>query len=438
MTELIGRGFPAQTPQRLRNVELTDTPTAPTAPAGTDTTQIATTEFVLDATWGSSPIMGTRLFGCANIAQNTTTYIGELGVNNSATEQYMYFYTNRPTRVRDLLVYANALLPASQTATFTWRKNGADTSLTAQCTDSDQYPEDMTNYFDFGPGDYVSLKCVTSATTGSTIDYTISTRFVDPLTNEGVSLFGFNILSGNTAGTTVPGINVSNNSSDNDGAFPIVDDGVYVDGYLAGFAGFSPLVDLKVGGSIKVHVDQNAYSVGNEGLRTFANSSYYLTEINNPVIVPQYSYFTPVINGGDEVLGVFSMKRKTGSGESPYMPLFMTSSSHPQATTRYMTGHGATGQATETVCPVRLMPGKLRGFMLLNTSTGVAGQTWTLNFRKNTVTVLTLVISDTDTYATDLSTTLDVLADDLWTAELTSSATTGTRTMHFAFNHEPS
>lgn len=108
------------------------------------------------------------LFGAKDQAQATTRYMGGWGSNAgaSATESDVEIPMPACT-VRDLYCAANSAPPSGQTITYTLRKNGVDTALTCTVTSAGRQSSDAVNTVDFDDMDLLSIKIVTSATTGT-------------------------------------------------------------------------------------------------------------------------------------------------------------------------------------------------------------------------------------------------------------------------------
>lgn len=405
------------------------TPTMTTQPVDDNSAKGATTKHVWRSNWGPYPIMGTKLFGATNLPQNATRFLGEPGSSADATASNRIIVVTKHVIVRDLLVWANALMPAGQTATFTWMKNGVATSLSAQCTSSDQMPANTTDYFEAGPGDYLTLRAVLSASTGSTTDFTVSTRFIDPASGEGVSWFPFKTATSVLGQVVTPGVGMASPTGTYN-HYPIAVPNVVLDTSLfLAIAGIK--IDLRYAGSSVLGLTTST------DLDFTALSFPAAVYSSIPVPLPQGGVFLYTNPADADIAGAFSMKRRYAGGESPYMPIFLSSVAQAQGTTLYMRGHGATGVAAESEAQYRLTAGKLRDFIFYNSGGGVSGQSWTAVVRKNGAAVLTLTIDGLDVVNIDNTTEIAVTADDLISVSSTSSASTGTRTVHFAFNHVP-
>lgn len=419
---------------------------AVTRVSGDNTTNIANTSFVHKSITGFNPIMGTQLFGATSMPQNVTRYIGEPGAALAATESVVDFYVTTPFSARDLILSSDALLPAGQTATATIRKNGADTAVTISVTDAVSVNRDSTHTVSFSPGDKFSMKLVTSPTTG-TRNYSLSCRFVDPANGEGVSQIPFNVVGdGVTAYLNYGGLN-SYTLDTNESVlmyYPIAVSNAYITEYFEQSTS-SSLLDacsrINVNGSLSISpplgaagapVANSPFALGNPGAQVRSNF------LPKTVGLVQNGFF--LVRSGQTPTtarssGAMILAKKESTCYSPFKPIFLSSINQAQGTTRYMSGHGQTGETVESIVQFPLMAGTVSNFILYNCGTGVAGQTWTLNIRKNGTTVLPLTLSGTTTVVTDLLTTITFSNNDKISAELISSATTGTRTIQFAFDH---
>ncbi len=102
----------------------------------------------------------------ATQASNTTNYYGPWG--NSGTESLASFRVPYKCVARRLHALTDQPPAAGQSVTLTLRFNEAqDTVLTATVTNASRFGEDVTNEVLFASGDMVSMKVVTSATSGA-------------------------------------------------------------------------------------------------------------------------------------------------------------------------------------------------------------------------------------------------------------------------------
>lgn len=393
---------------------------------------------------GDTPIQGTRLFGIEAQAQNTTYYIGENGLSGatqmaSTTEGDMVWWPSVPVTVRDLYATISAAPPAGQTVTLTLRKNGADTTLTAQITSTGGVVSDTSHTVSAGPGDYLSLKCVTSATTG-TMNVSASLRFTDPATGAGVSNYPFSLYSNNVTAVAVSGLAGGAGAlpQTEPYAHPVVHSNCYLKSFLkkAGNAS-SPAATLSVGtaaATIKAYLNTVLPPLGNSLSLFFTG---FLSGLLIPLDASSYYKFNIAVDasGNNQQVGCWTIVQKTSGGENQVMPLYFTSRQQAQATTLYMGGHACTGNATEATKQFPLTAGTLKNFILMNEGAGVGGETWTANVRVNGATVATLTLSGAATVAVDTSTSVAVTAGQKVSVQLISSALTGTRDIQFAMDH---
>jgi hypothetical protein len=111
------------------------------------------------------------LFSARNQLQNTTVFSGGFGGNNAFNATEAKVQIAMPACiVRNLRASADVAPPAGQTVTLTLRKNGVDTALTCQITNGGGRPaSDVSGSHAvvFAAGDLLSIKSVTSATTGT-------------------------------------------------------------------------------------------------------------------------------------------------------------------------------------------------------------------------------------------------------------------------------
>lgn len=422
------------------NTELTGAPKAPTPAASATSTEVATAEFVQRAlSTGATSILGTHLFGIEDQTQNTTRYIGENGLvsgatSASGTEADLIWWPLIPIRIKDLMVFVSPSPAAGQTDTLMVRKNGADTGLTVTVTSAGGVFSDTSNSVVAGPGDYISFRSVTSATSG-TVSVSASVRFVDPVTGYGVSCIPFSVLSSVGAGIATIGLTVGTPSNAEPHAYPVASPDVYVtghheqaatggtqfSGYAIGAAAGTYSLQLRSGGGVYGGTTTDV-GANFTGMTPLTASSYFRPSI-------------PIDGAAVRHAGSFSLGQKTAGILNQVKPLFMTSKGQVQASTRYMGGHGCAGHATEGFKQSPLTAGKLKNFILLNEGAGVAGQTWTANVRKNGATVLTLTLTGAAVVTSDTTTEITWAATDRLSVEVISSATTGTRDIQFACDH---
>lgn len=112
--------------------------------------------------------LGLLCFENVNQPQNTTAYMQGVGETYRTVESEVQIPVTAGT-LQNLHIKSLAAVPAGQTWQVTVRKNGADTAITATITGTGTEAADTTNTVIVADGDLVSLKCVSSATTGSSL-----------------------------------------------------------------------------------------------------------------------------------------------------------------------------------------------------------------------------------------------------------------------------
>jgi hypothetical protein len=184
---------------------LTGTPLAPTAAVDTNTTQIATTAMVLGQASAVTPLAATTagavgtstryaradhvhpasstntqlLFASGNlnpVTQNATWFFTNGGV--VSTEAVCQIPMSQSGTLQKMYVAAGNAPAAGQTYTFTARKNGVDTALTCQVTSAGATANDTTHSVSYAAGDLLSIKLVTSATSGTANGVNCGLQFV--------------------------------------------------------------------------------------------------------------------------------------------------------------------------------------------------------------------------------------------------------------------
>lgn len=429
------------------NVELTGAPKAPTPAVAAASTEIATAEYVQRALGvGKIPIRGTHLFGIEAQPQNSTYYIGENGLvgasaqTGSTTQANLIWWPVVPVTIRDLYISANALPAAGQTATVTLMKNGVSTSLEAQITDTGGVKSDTTNAITGGPGDYFSFRSVLSATSG-VLSLSCSVRMTDPGSGYGISLTPFNSLTSTASdGSANYGLGAARLVYTEPNTYPVIHDKCSIGDYYeqTTSAGTVPFY-VRVGTGVttpKVILKQNTlFLMGADGTELSAIAP-------RDISLTQSSFFAFTAGADGAAVrrrGSWTLLQKTAGVPNQIKPLYFTSRTQAQATTRYMAGHGCIGHATEATKQFPLSAGVLKNFILLNENAGVDAQTWTANVRINGVQVLQLILTESGTatgqVATNTASSLTVAAGDKLSVELVSSATTDTKSIQFACDH---
>lgn len=418
------------------DINLPGNPTTTTQAAGNNSTRIATTEFVQNAITGSETCSGLHVFGFTDMPQNSTRYFGGLGAGKSSTESDFQCIFGRAVRIKNLRAAAAAAPPSGQTFDITIRKNGADTAETVQLTNADYVVADTTNTVDFRATDVFSMKCVASATTGSTNDITASFQVVDQITGEGLGLFfirgtNTNIYSylcdfGFVRGTT--------GSTDSRHSFPVAQNNVRLKRvWIQSDTAIVPVTVLVN--------DTAEVASGATNLPPF---SRYLNIARTGIVDDEVSLasednFLLRATGGiaSHLFAAFELYKQEATAKSAVCPVFLSSAAQSQNTTRYMSGHAQSGTATESEVQVPVPAGTIKNLIALNGDAGVGGETITFNLRVNGTTQATITLTGTDVVTADLVTEVTVVADDLVSVEATTSTSTGTVDLHFAYEHFP-
>ena len=380
-------------------------------------------------------IQGTHLFGIQAQPQNTTYYIGENGLvgaganTGSLTEADSTWLPIVPVKLKDLYVTCNPAPASGQTCTVTIRKNGADTSLAAIITSAGGVFSDTADSVTAGPGDTISFKSVTSATSGA-VAVSGSVRFVDPYTDKGISIIPFSSLAaaGDQACYGIGG--VAGLASGEPHTFPIAHSNAYI-------TNFFDQASTSVHQGISVNEALGSYRAvlanGTASLSTTANAAFLPLKV--PLIAS--SFYRPTILADAAVVhkGAWQIKQLAEAAEYEIKPFYFTSRQQAQNTTRYMSGHGCTGDATEADVQFPISSGTLKNFILYSETAVPAGQTWTATVRLDGASALSLVITGTDVVAVDTTSTVRVTDGQKISVQLTSSATTGTEDLQFACDH---
>lgn len=414
------------------------------AATGTSNSSVASTAFVQQEKGDTVKIRGTHLFGIEAQPQNSTYYIGENGLvgsgvqTGSTTEANLLWWPVVPVTIRDLYISANALPAAGQTATVTLMKNGVATALTAQITDTGGVKSDTTNAITGGPGDYFSFRSVLSATSG-VLSLSCSVRFTDPGSGYGISLIPFSYLS-DTTSTSVGGLCLAALVGGEPVSFPVVHENCFMETcFEQGVTGGTVCAGIYKGvwtGTRIASIKQSTpYLMGAVSTDVSGVSPPFLGLVSGSA----YFLHNTADGAAARRRGSWKLAQKTAGLSNQIKPLYFTSRTQAQATTRYMAGHGCIGHATEATKQFPITAGVLKNFILMNEGDGVDAQTWTANVRINGVQVLQLVLTESGTatgqVATNTASSLTVMAGDKLSVELVSSATTATKSVQFACDH---
>ena len=99
--------------------------------------------------------------GLSTITAGTTSYLGTTGANT--TEAMNHFRVSFPCTISQLYVNSRLAPGGAETYTFTVRKNGSNTVLTATISASATSAEDTSNSVSFSAGDFFSVSVVASS-----------------------------------------------------------------------------------------------------------------------------------------------------------------------------------------------------------------------------------------------------------------------------------
>lgn len=312
--------------------------------------------------------------------------------------------------------------------TMTLRKgstgtSGADTALTVSLNGAQKGTDaDPAHKVFFRRGDWFSVKCVAGALGVSTIDGTVTLRFVKPGTNQGLPCLWGSALSGNGHW----------------GGFTL----------FSGAAGLTALQDL-------IPVPACSVEMNPANATRYKNSNTALPAAALPGTTGGFMVDVPYefvqgdgfqYSGSGGVNSGLRTRQPYRSTAYPPCPHIGGASTQGTNTTRYLGGIGRTsdaanalsGSAVESEMEFIPPPGKAKNLIAICDGNPPAGQTYTLTLRKNGaptgITVQftnasALVLSETATEVSFNGTT------DVASIEGVTSVTAGTRIVNFTLGY---
>lgn len=369
---------------------------------------------------GDIPLNIIKLGG-VNFGQASTAFLKWIG-GGGDSEANVEVYVIRPFTMQELRGFAAAAVPASNSVSFTVRKNGADTALTCTIGAGQTQAADTTNKVNFGRGDRFAIKVISSATAG-TNDYSATAKVMKPDQEVGLPCIfykGSIITAGNS------------------------------------FAEFGAVSEFGTSAALSLPLPRclSSYAVpakyGTEGFVMRKNNVDALTGIDTVTIDHvQYDDACRIsMDEGDKVSVVAAANGSSGSCQIFFesadptkhdpCPMGWSFASVPQGSTRY----GASLQATSGIiaegegsipmpaCRVK----NLRGII---DTTPALGETVTVTVRKNGAgTALALTFTNAGgTTASNLTDEITFAPGDYMSVEGVTSAGVGTRT--FSVSMEP-
>jgi len=347
-------------------------------------------------------------FGFLNMPQNVTRYGVAIGTAPNATESYGAVQVPIRCTIRNLRVVCSTAPPAGQTFTLTVRTGAVDSAgtftfsssaVTCTVTSAGVSASDLSNTVTVAAEEYLTIECVASATTGSTIDINATVElfdeFGDPL-KDGVICVGVRA----TAAAGFLGEFTSSTSALNVNA-PLP-------------AGFVRTYTTGAGtGGIGAHLAP--VTLPSDSL---ISSDEYLT----------FSW------AGDGVsdFAQRSASQHSATTRNTYYPglLIFGALDQAQNTTRYCSGWVNTATATETEVQIPMPACTVKNLRVSTSSAPAGGQSFTITVRKNTVdTTLTATVSSASRLASDTTHTVSFAEGDILSVKSVASATSGTRTV---------
>jgi hypothetical protein len=149
----------------LASPAFTGIPTAPTAAALTNTTQLATTAFVTAALAAAGSAAGIVTYSGPSLTFTGTAFfpIGGGGLS-STTETNVDLASPASATVKNFTVQLSAAPGTGNSIAFTWRDNATSTAVTCTVSGSATSCSDLTDSFTASAGDLLDIQAVTSGT----------------------------------------------------------------------------------------------------------------------------------------------------------------------------------------------------------------------------------------------------------------------------------
>jgi len=351
-------------------------------------------------------------FGALDLAQATTSFMSALG-RPATTETNVEQYVLTPFTMKELRAFASAAVPASNSVTFTVRKNAVNTALICTIGAGAQVAADIANSVTFSMGDRFAIKVVTSATAG-TNDYTATVK-----QNKMDQEVGFPVLqlagllsASGTLGDVTISIGVGSSIGQQIPMSPCL-----VTPWLASFVTVNtvparlaknnaamPVLDAEVLADVHRDSDFN-----------------YVFEEMDMLSVRSTGAYT--------ASGMLYLKARDSNKHDP-CPMAFSTIAVAQGTTTYMGGYqNGVESANETEVQINMPTCRVKNLRVIMDATPASGQTMTITVRKNGVaTGLTVQLTNSGgNTGFDLTNEVNFTAGDKLSIETISSATLGTR-----------
>lgn len=392
-------------------------------------------------------------WGAVNMPQATTSFGNALG-DNAQPEATAEFYTPEILVIDQLRVATAIAMPAGQSLTATLRRNGADTALTCVVTAGNQSASDIAHSVTYGAGDKISIKFVTTATTG-VMPTSATVRCLAPgAVLKGLSYMPFAQVSNPTAPAlmTLGESTAQFNTNENNGRVPVP--ACALKWPTLGKDANGPSTGGGIGGP---YLRRNNANVGNTflnagtsstassfGLGMVAavgesvNGSSHYVDPTQRVLFSDLDTFNALykLDSTNVVLSMAGALRTFAIDPASYDPCLMIFSSFnvPQNTSRFMNGWGSQLSTSVEANAALLMPACTVTELRCAIDTApAAGQTTTVTLRKGAAGALAstaqqvvfvnagaLVLEDLAHPITFNGTT------DLLSIQITQTAATGT------------
>lgn len=357
---------------------------------------------------------GTQKLGSQTMTQGATRYIGALGQTDGTTEVNYAMYCPYPITVKNLYIKLNANVPASQTVTFTVRRNGVATGVTVTIGAGSSTGSDTSDIANFDTGDYITIQYVTSASFTNTISCAVSFQALIYGTTVGAPVQFFN-MRGYPGATTHAGWDIA--------TFDSIGADINFDTPLNACAQTSIRVFAADTTSLRLKRNQSTVTTifSATGSDTDANiyASGDLAELADGNA------------GSGGSAGAITFGSNLDRTVNLYHPICFAAQNQTQGTTVYAGGCGAAATRNTTESVVQWpapCSGTIKNLLASTDTTPTAGQTITITARKNgSDTTMTCQITSAGRSASDTTHTFTVVAGDLISIKVVSSASVGTR-----------
>jgi hypothetical protein len=381
-----------------------------------DSAETSTTAWVRDLI--GEPSNNYSLFKCGfvSLGQGLTRYLKAVGTAQTATEADAQVGIGLPTEIYAMKIYLADAIPSSETITITVRKNTSDSTLTKVITGPTTAGAvvDVSGNVFFGRKydgtmDVISVKCVTSAATGTLSAGTVSLLARVPGSNyKPVSTFAL--------GSTDPGVGnyscggefktfvrarIALANTLSDGSIPVPS--IVLHSFLQGENTAWPYINESTANQI----------TGNYNVYLPLESAFAFAEETSNTVFTGYLVFSD---------------RDCGNDTGTWAPLVFSSIDQAQNTTLYMGGYGfASANATESIVKIAVPAGKCWKLRARSSDLLPAGQTAIITVRRGgSNEALSVTLTDAIQIESDETNFFTTTENELISISCVTSAAAGT------------